>query len=202
MGGRVGDNGSRPAESPPAATKRLQFNPGELEIVPAAQRKAWENLAGQVRIHVPGKYRARWSELETLRVITATPDESYEDVAADLERSPGAVRYRRQAMIHLLRDEHGAKERAEAYRQDAKANHKFHDYWQVDEILRTLGFYDKPVAEQFELAQPLRQPRTSWRGDGTAAVLHGTTRAIRDAVKRLVHDAREIEEDEGTGTDG
>jgi hypothetical protein len=195
-------NGTRAAALPPPAAKRLQFNPGELEIVPAFRRQAWENLASQVRIHVPGKYRARWSELETLRVVIATPDESYEDVAAELDRSPGAVRYRRQAMIHLLRDEHSAKERAAAYREDAKAHHKFHDYWQVDEILSKYGFYDRPVAEQFELAQPLRQPRTSWRGDGTAAVLHGSTRALRDAVKRLIHDARDTERDEGTGTDG
>lgn len=192
-----GSGASRAKELPSSAAKRLQFNPGELKIVPAARRKAWESLADQVRIHIPGKYRARWTELETLRVITATPDESYEDVAADLDRSPGAVRYRRQAMIHLLRDEHDAKVRAEAYRQDAKLAHKFHDYWQIDEILRKFGFYDKPVAEQFELARPLQQPHTSWRGDGTGAVLYGTTRIIRDAVKRLVKDSKETQEDDG-----
>jgi hypothetical protein len=195
-------NGPSPEVSASSAKKRLQFNPGELEIVPAARRTVWEDLAGQVQIHVPGQYRAKWSELETLRVITATPDESYEVVAADLDRSPGAVRYRRQAVIHLLRDEHGAKDRAAAYREDAKTYHKFHDYWQVDEVLNKYGFYDRSVAEQFQLAQPLLQPKSGWRGDNIGAVLHGSTRVLRDAVKRLIHEAREAEEDVGTGTDG
>ena len=33
----------------------------------------------------------------------------FSEVEKSVGRSPGAVRYRRMAMVHLLRDEHGAK---------------------------------------------------------------------------------------------
>ncbi|MDQ6949595.1 MAG: hypothetical protein M3256_25945, partial [Actinomycetota bacterium] len=145
-------------EAPPR--RRLEVNPEALRVVPAARRQFWEQLKDDVQIDVAEKFRKRWTPLETVRVITATPDETYEEVAADLGRSPGAVRYRRQAMIHLLRQEHGAPERVAAYLANPKGNHKQHDYYQVHKTLDDYGYYSRPVNEQWSLAKPLRQPST------------------------------------------
>ena len=176
--------------APVAIRPLLQLNPQSLRLVPVAHRRAWEELGRQVEIDVAGKFRRRWSDAETLRVILAHPGESYAEVAEELDRSPGAIRYRRQAMIHLLREEHGARERADAYRQDPKINHKHHDYFQVDQALGTYGFYARSVSEQFALARPLRQPSSSWRGDGTGTVLAAGDRALREDVQRLLREAR------------
>lgn len=176
--------------APVTLGRRLQLNPQALKLVPAEHRRAWEDLGRQVQLDIAGNHRRRWSDVETLRVILAGPEESYADVAEELDRSPGAIRYRRQAMIHLLREEHGARERADAYRQDPKANHKHHDYFQVDEALRNYGFQSLPVAEQFAMAQPLRQPTSSWRGDGTSKALAAGTSALREDVQRLLREAR------------
>jgi hypothetical protein len=48
----------------------------------------------------------------------------------------------------------GAPEQVAMYRSDPKANHKHHDYYQVDELLRKLGIYDMPLSQQFAIAQP------------------------------------------------
>jgi hypothetical protein len=189
---RSGDD--RKAASTPAPRERkLQFNPQALKIVDARKRKFWEQLAHEVEIDVAEQFRKKWTLAATARVILADPAETYEEVATELGRSPGAVRYRRMAMVHLLRDEHGAPERVQAYIADPKANHKFHDYYQVHQVLLNLGYYELPVSEQFRLAQPLRQPKASWRGDGTAAALAlpGNTKILRDEVKRLIQEARE-----------
>lgn len=174
------------------AGRRFQINPGPLKLVPASYRKAWEELAKEVEIDVPIGFRQKWTRAETARVILADPEESYEDLAKELNRSPGAIRYRRQAMIHLIRGEHGAPERVSQYRSDPVAHHKHHDYHQVDELLRELGIYELPVAHQFSIAQPLRQPRASWRGDGLGAVLGGgdELKELRDEFKRLMSEAR------------
>ncbi len=176
--------------APVTLGRRLQLNPQALKLVPAEHRRAWEDLGRQVQVDVAGNHRRRWSDVETLRVILAGPQESYADVAEELDRSPGAIRYRRQAMIHLLREEHGARERADSYREDPKANHKHHDYFQVDEALRNYGFYSLTVSEQFGMAQPLRQPSSSWRGDGTSRALAAGTTALLEDVQRLLREAR------------
>jgi hypothetical protein len=174
------------------AKTRFGINPGPLKIVPAAYREAWENIAKDVALDVPPGWRSKWTQGETLRVIFADPSETYEEVAEELGRSPGAVRYRRQAMIHLIRHEHGAPDRVERYRSDPKKHHKHHDYYQVDELLRELGIYDMPVSQQFEIARPLRQPKSSWRGDGLTAALAGgdELRELRREIKRLSREAR------------
>lgn len=182
-------NAPDPVQNGGRRTGRLVVNPDALRIVPAERRQFWERLQRDVKLDIADKFGKRWSVLETLRVITATPDESYEEVARELGRTPGAVRYRRQAMIHLLRHEHGAPERVADYMADPKGNHKQHDYFQVHKILEEYGYYDRPVTDQFKLAHPLRQPKTSWRGDGTSAVVHGA--AERDEVKRLLRAMRE-----------
>ncbi|MFD4670724.1 hypothetical protein ACFWNN_13385 [Lentzea sp. NPDC058450] len=90
-------------------------------------------------------------------------------------------------MVYLLRDEHGAHERAQAYRDDPKENHKHHDYYHVDKVLEEFGFYSMLVSEQFAIAKPLRQPSASWRGDGTSSALGSE---LRD-LKKFLHDFME-----------
>jgi hypothetical protein len=182
--------GRDPAPGPAAAPRRrLAFNPDALKLVPASRREFWEKLPRQVEIDVARKFRKKWTLTETVRVILASPEETYEDVAKELGRTPGAVRYRWMAMVHLLREEHGAPERLAAYQEDPKVNHKQADYAQVHEALVNLGYYDKPVSEQFALAVPLSQPSASWRGDGTSAALAASqaeARVLRDEVRRLL----------------
>ena len=176
-----------------APHRRLQVNPETLRFVPAEKRDFWEKLAEDVEINIASQFGKRWTMLATLRVILASPDETYEDVARTLNRSPGAVRYRRQAMIHLLRDEHSAVDRVEAYRSDPKKFHKYSDYAQVAEALEQLGYFDMPVREQFALAVPLGQPSKSWRGDGSSAALaqrKNTYSSLKEEVRRLLDEAR------------
>jgi hypothetical protein len=179
----------------------LQINPGPLKVVPAAYRRAWEELAKEVTIDVPAGFRRRWTRAETARVVMADPEESYEDLARELARTAGAIRYRRMAMIHLLRNEYDAAERVSLYRSDPKAHHKHHDYHQVDELMRDLGIYDMPVSHQLEIARPLRQPHASWRGDGTGAALSGgdELRELREEFRRISQGARP--QDGGTSAD-
>lgn len=176
-----------------APGRLLQFNSEALRVVPASRRRFWEQMAEEVEVDYAGKFRKKWSTTETARVILADPSETYDEVAAELERSPGAIRYRRMAMVHILREEHGAPERVEAYKKDPKANHKYHDYHQVHEVLEGLGVFDLPVTQQFEMAQPLQQPSASWRGDGSAASMSGGQgiKGLRDEVMRLLREAKE-----------
>jgi hypothetical protein len=176
--------------------RRLRLNPEPLKIVDASQRAFWEKVTDEVELETAGKFRKRWTLAETIRVITADPSETYAELGAELDRSPGAIRYRRMAMVHLLRDEHDAHDRVKAYKEDPKLHHKFHDYAQVYEALAGLGILARPVHEQFELAQPLQQPSRGWRGDGTSAVLNGGggLQQIRDEIKRLISNARKHHE--------
>jgi hypothetical protein len=172
--------------------RRFQINPGPLKVVPAAKRKAWQELAREVTLDVPRQFRRKWTRTETARVILADPAESYAELAEELGRSPGAVRYRRMAMIHLIRDEHGAQERVKKYRGDPAEHHKHHDYHQVDQLLRELGIYELPISQQFEIAQPLQQPRAGWRGDGLGAAVAdaGDIHALRAEFRRLIEESR------------
>ncbi len=191
-GARGGGAGAGQVSRP----RRLQINPEALKVVDASRRKFWEEMAHEVEVEYAKNFRRRWTAAETARVILATPDETYEEVARELDRSPGAVRYRRMAMIHLLKEEHAAPERVAAYIDDPKVHHKHHDYFQIHDTLQKLGYYDKPVSEQFALARPLRQPSKSWRGDGSAAALAGTTdTTLRDEVRRLLQAAQEAARD-------
>lgn len=174
---------------------RLQVNPDALRLVPAGRREFWEKLAEDVEIHTASQFGMRWTTLATLTVILATPDETYEDVARSLHRSPGAIRYRRQAMIHLLRDEHSAVDRVESYKSDPKKYHKYSDYAQVAEAIENLGYFELPVREQFALAVPLGQPSKSWRGDGSSAALaqkRGRDGSLKEEVRRLLDEARTL----------
>jgi hypothetical protein len=188
---------SRGSETNAGSPKgRLQLNPEPLKIVDASKRAFWEKVADEVELETAGKFRKRWTLAETIRVITADPSETYAEVGTDLDRSPGAVRFRRMAMVHLLRDEHDAHDRVRAYKEDPKLHHKFHEYAQVHDALEGLGILARPVNEQFDLAQPLQQPTSSWRGDGTSAVLNGDSgvKQIRDEIKRMIAEARRRDE--------
>jgi hypothetical protein len=189
--------GEQEVEAQPPA-RRLRLNPEALRVVPDEQRSFWEKMVAEVELDIAHKFRKRWSTVETVRVILADPAETYENVAKELGRSPGAVRYRRMAMIHLLREEAGAPERVKAYIDDPKANHKQHDYFQVHEALRELGMYELPVFEQFGLAQPLQQPSASWRGDGTSAALAGGS-VLLDEVRRLLQEVRHAAPEDPVG---
>lgn len=178
--------------------RRLEINPEALRLVPAGRREFWEKLASEAEIGVAERFRKRWTSVETVRLVLASPIESYEEVARELNRSPGAVRYRRMAMIHLLRDEHGAMDRVTAYRSDPKVHHKHADYAQVAEVLEGLGYFDLPVREQFAIAVPLGQPSNSWRGDGSAAALamrKSESKVLRDEASRLLQSSRVASED-------
>ena len=185
----AGDDVLPPAPVTPAS--RLQINPQALRVVPANYRRAWTDLERSVEFDVASRFRQKWTTAETLRVVLADPTETYDQVAQELNRSPGAIRYRRQAMIHLLRDEHGAKERAQAYSDDPRLNHKHHDYFQVDQVLAEYGFYAMTFAEQFAIAKPLQQPSNSWRGDGTGSALATGIQNLKQAVQELLRSARE-----------
>ena len=172
-------------------TERMHLNPEPLKVVENNRRRFWEQLAAEVQIEVAQRFRKKWTKAETVRVISAHPDESYSDVAKEINRTPGAVRYRRMAMVHLLREEHGAPERVQAYEADPKSNHKQHDYWDIHITMKELGLFDLPVHQQIELAKELRQPSKGWRGDGTSAALAGTDylSEVRERVKELMRDA-------------
>ncbi len=192
---------SGPGEAGDGRPRRLQFNPEALRFVEADRRRFWERMADEVEVELAGKFRKRWTDAETARVILAAPSETYEGLGRELGRSPGAIRYRRMAMVHLLREEHGAPERVQAYEADPKAHHKHHDYFQVHRVLQELGLYDRPVAEQFELAQALSQPTASWRGDGSSAVAGtaGHLAALRKDLSRLLREAREAQPEDRVG---
>jgi hypothetical protein len=207
----TGAGGAPLPPAPVTRAARLQINPQALRVVPENYRRAWTELGRSVAFDVASRFRQKWTTTETLQVILADPSQTYAEVAEELGRSPGGVRYRRQAMIHLLRDEHGAKERAQAYRDHPRANHKHHDYFQVDEVLTEYGFYAMTVAEQFAIAKPLQQPSSGWRGDGTGSALAGDIQNLKEAFKQLLRDARsEAQQQDGVvgahhqagGTDG
>lgn len=184
--------------------RRFQINPEPLRIVPEQHRRAWQELAREVALDVPKDFRRKWTRAATARVILADPSESYEALARELGRTPGAIRYRRQAMIHLLRHEHGAVDRAEKYREDPKTHHKHADYAQVDDLLRELGIHELTVQEQFALAKPLQQPRAGWRGDGTSAALDtgGAMRALQAEFRRVMEETRrDLEREDADAAD-
>jgi hypothetical protein len=180
----MGDSGGAP--------RRLRINPEPLKVVDGAKRDFWEKVTDEVQLDTAGKFRKRWTLADTIRVITADPTETYADVGAELDRSPGAVRFRRMAMVYLLRDDHDATDRVRAYRDNPKLHHRYHDYAQVYEALEGIGWLQLTVTEQFALALPLQQPTAGWRGDGTSAVLNSSSKAtqLREEIQRLIAAAR------------
>ena len=149
----------------------LREDHSAIRLVPAADRDWWSGLSRGPRVRFAEKYRTKWTDEETQELIEADPTvDDYYVLGARMGRTPGSLRIRRSMMVHLLRDEYEHVAKAEAYEQDPKTNHKFADIAQVHRLLKKLGYYQKPVFEQFELARHLKQPSGSWRGDGTSHV--------------------------------
>ncbi len=164
--------GRRKEPPPPKSGGLLAEDYSEIKIVKAEDREWYSRLDQKAKIRVAERFRKRWTDEETGLVIQADPStEDYYELAARMGRTPGSIRIRRSAMVHLLRDEYDYVERARAYERDPKTNHKWADIGQVQRVMRQLGLFDLNVAEQFALAKHLQQPHGSWRGDNTGAVL-------------------------------
>lgn len=137
-----------------------------IKLVPRERREFWQQIPSEADIGKAPRYRAKWSEEEVKRLIRADPaKESYKSLSQEMGRSPGALHWRRDLMIRILRGEPYALEYV------ASNDHKRADWRQVHKVLKNLGYLDLPVVEQFSLAVHLQQPSTSWRGDYTQTVL-------------------------------
>jgi hypothetical protein len=157
----------------------------EIKLVRAEDREWWSRLNKGARARLAQKWRTKWTDEETRQLIEADPAaDDYYTLGALMGRTPGSLRIRRSMMIHLLRDEYEHVAKAEAYEADSKQHHRWADIGQVHRVLKDLGYYNKLVSEQFDLAQHLQQPNGSWRGDGTSAVVK-SRRAQADLIGRV-----------------
>lgn len=157
---------------PPPGGGLIAEDHSDIKIVPAEDREWWSHLPTEARIRVADRYRKRWTDEETRRIVTADPDTTdYYALGEQMGRTPGALRWRRALMTHLLKDEYGWTAKAELYIADPKKHHKYADAGQLYRILKDLGWLDRPVSEQFALGRHLQQPKPGWRGDNTGAVL-------------------------------
>jgi hypothetical protein len=186
------------APSPGARRGLLTEDFSDIKIVPDEDREWWYSLDEPAKTRVAKRYRKKWTDDETKRLIKADPEkEDYYGLAAEMGRTPGSLRLRRQAMVHLLRDEYGYLQKARAYEEDPKTNHRLADIGQVYRNLKELGFFALPVHEQFARARLLRQPREGWRGDNTWGVLRrrrnqaDAVKARFDALKQKASEKRE-----------
>jgi hypothetical protein len=154
-----------------------------LKLVPSEKRRFWDQIPGEPTIETATRYREKWTDDEVRRLVSADPvTESYESLARELGRSPGALRIRRSQMIHILRGEPYAMEFVES------TDHKRADWRQVNKVLQEMGILDLPVTEQFRLAVHLQQPSASYRGDFTQTVL----KEKKAKRLRLVEEVRTI----------
>jgi hypothetical protein len=175
-------NGSRPKPG----GGLLAEDHSEIKVVPAEDRQWWDGLTGPARARVASNYRKKWTDEETRQLVLADPDsDDYYELAARMGRTPGGLRWRRSAMVHLLRDEYGSIPKAQAYLDDPKQHHKWADIGQVYRVMRELGLFDLPVHEQFALARHLPQPTGSWRGDGTSGVMRDRATLASEIQARL-----------------
>lgn len=171
-----------------------------IEPVPRAVRDLFSGKGQRdVKIDKAPRHRERWTDDECEVVIKATSAEysSYYELGQKLGRGPGAVRWRKQMVIHLLQGEPYALERAES--KEAK----LHDWQQMYRILKERGYLDMPVEERMKLAQPLHQPSSSWRGDHTQRVLKEKREQelIYREVRKLLDRRREKQSDLSEGVD-
>ncbi len=171
----------------------LSEDHSEIKLVPAKDREWWDKLGAGAKARFAARHRKKWTDEETRQLILADPDtEDYYQLGARMGRGPGALRARRSQMIHLLREEYSYVERANAYFDDPKANHKFADVGQVYRLLGELEILDLPVNEQFKMARHLKQPSNSWRGDNTSAV-EQEEKARERALRQSLEDVRRRE---------
>lgn len=159
-----------------------------IKLVPAADREWWQALSERARARFAERHGKRWTEAETRQLVEADPDRNdYYELGARMGRAPGALRIRRSHMVHLLRDEYGHVAKAEAYLADPRRYHRWADIAQVYLTLKELGYFARPVRDQFHAARHLRQPAESWRGDKSSRVL----RERRAAAEAFVRASRE-----------
>lgn len=184
---RVNDHPPRPRDG--VIRGLIPEDHSDIRIVPAKERDWWSRLSRPARIRVAAKRGKKWTDAETAQLIRANPTkDDYYTLGETMSRTPGSLRIRRSHMIHLLKDEHGRVASATAYFADPKANHRYADIGQVYRVLRELGILDLPVNEQFDLAQHLKQPSGSWRGDHTSVVLRerrAAVTAVKDAIAKV-----------------
>jgi hypothetical protein len=161
----------------------------EIKLVPASEREWWSRLSDAAKAKFAALHGKKWSDEETQRLVLADPDNTdYYGLAAEMGRSPGALRARRSQMIHILKDEYGYPAKARAYFEDKRTNHRLADIGQVYRVLKELGILESPVHQQFTMARHLRQPTTSWRGDNSGAVLRerrAQARNLKATLARL-----------------
>lgn len=182
--------GRRPGPKKENGPGLLSEDHSEIKLVSADERDWWDRLPASAKLKFAERRNKKWTDEETRELIEADPDATdYYELAEKLGRAPGAVRIRRSHMIHILRDEYGYVEKAKAYLEDPKANHKVADIGQIYRLLKEIGWLDLTVAEQFARARHLKQPAGSWRGDGTSAVLR-ERRARNDAVRDRLNELR------------
>lgn len=174
----------------PTGRGLLSEDYSDIKLVPASERDWWQRLDSPAKMRFAERRRKKWTDDETQLLILADPDEDdYYELAAELGRSPGAVRMRRSQMVHLLRDDYGYPDKAKAYLEDPKTHHKFADIGQVYVNLERLGFFELPVHEQLARARHLKQPSNGWRGDHAEEVLRGR-RASADSVRARLAEIR------------
>jgi hypothetical protein len=158
----------------------------EPRLVRAEDRDWWTKLSEGARIRFAQHQGKKWTDEETRRVIEADPATTdYFSLAAEMGRSPGALRIRRSHMIHILRDEYGYAQKARDYLQDPKKHHKVADIGQIYRNLDALGILGLPVSDQWAIAKHLKQPSGSWRGDGTSAVLREQRASAEELKVRI-----------------
>jgi hypothetical protein len=164
----------------------LSEDHSEIKLVPAADRDWWAKLSTGARARFAERHRKKWTDEETIRLITADPDAvDYFELGAEMGRGPGALRTRRSQMIHLIKEEYDYVAKAQAYLEDPKTHHKYADIGQVYRLLHELGVFELPVHQQFELARHLKQPSPSWRGDNTTAVEREQRTTLRFLQNRM-----------------
>ncbi len=147
--------------------------------------KVEENRVAQLGI--PEKHGKRWSEEDVARVVSATPEnDTYRELAAELGRSDGAIRHVRAWAGHILRGEYEDKWRAWIASTDSRVRANKHDVILIHSVLRSLGYLDRPVTEQFRLARPLGQPSGSWRGDRTGRALRARRQRTAGALRAIL----------------
>jgi hypothetical protein len=142
--------------------------PREMKPIPREARNLWQRSGRDVELGVPPKQGAKWTDDDVEIVIRAVPEEyqSYEALAAKLERSPGAIRIKKDQVMRLLHQEPYASQLA------TDGNHKHADWKQADKVLRDRGYYALPISQQMHFARHLPQPSASYRGDHTQVAVN------------------------------
>ena len=137
-------------------------------VVPVADRRAPTVIVPSP----PSRFRARWTEAEIERIIRADPDtESYQSLAKELERTPGAVRKVRVWAGHILKGQYWDSWWSWVNSADPRVRSRRHDVIMIHHLLEKIGFLALPVVEQRRLARELPQPGGAWRGDRTSQAL-------------------------------